>query len=300
MAGSAFDRVNGVLIDRVIIVDSTGSVITEDNPLQVLLAKNPVTTDLRLRISCNPTGYDIIEGNISGRTPVTKMGFNGDIDAAEEDLWAVGGTYVFPAAEQQMEVVSSSGDDAAAGTGARTVRIWYLDSDFVQHEDTVTLNGVTAVPTNATDIFRVNAFRVETAGTGNVAAGNIDIRNLADTPIYSRIPATLTSARNAIYTVPKDNTLYITQVTYSIGSSVGGVFGTFSLRANYCEFTGSICDLFYPYSEIGVEQGPFTISYVIPMKFTEGVDIRVLAKGDNAAANGTATVQWRGWLESTA
>lgn len=35
MAGSAFDRVNGVLVDRVILVDSQGAAITEDNPAGV-------------------------------------------------------------------------------------------------------------------------------------------------------------------------------------------------------------------------------------------------------------------------
>lgn len=246
-----------------------------------------------------PFQYAISGGKDSIRTPFTKMGFNGDIDNQEEDLWAVGGAYVFPSAEMGMEVVSDSALDTSDGTGARTVKIWYLDDTFAEKTEVITLNGVTPVATVATDIYRVNYFRVETAGSGGKAAGNIDIRHLSDTPIYSRIPATLTRARNAIFTVPLGKTLFITQITYSIGSSVGGVFGTFSMRATYCEFDCVRCTLFYPFSEIGVEQGPFTITYVVPMKFTEGVDIRVVAKGDSAAANGTATVQYRGYLEDT-
>ena len=258
---------------------------------------NPVTTDYRIKTACSDFGYDLTRGYAPNTTHVSKMGYNGDIDANEEDLWAVGGTYIFPAENQQMEVVSSSTDDSGNGTGARTVQIWYLDSSFNEYTETLTLNGTTPVPTVATNIYRINFFRVATAGTGGKAAGNIDIRNLSDTPIYSRIPATLTRARNAIYTVPKGKTLYITQMTYSIGSSVGNIFGTFSLRATYCEISGTHCDLFYPFSEIGVQDGPFTIVFSIPMKFVSGCDLRVLCKGDSAAANGIATSQFRGWLE---
>jgi len=229
------------------------------------------------------------------------MGFNPDVDAGEEEIWAVGGSYVWPTAEMRMEIVSSSADDAAEGTGARTVRIRYLTSAFVEKSEDITLTGVTPVPTVAADIYRVNWFRVLTAGSGGKAAGNLDLRHLSDTPIYSRIPTGLTRARNAMYTVPAGKILFITQLTYSTGNSQGGRFCRFSLRSNYEDLSNTLTgNVFYPYSEIGVQDGAFTITYDLPMKFVAGADIKVSAMGDATNADALCSVQYRGWLEATA
>ena len=223
---------------------------------------------------------------------------NIDVDAAEEDLWAVGGLYVWPAANQQMEIVSSSNDDSGNSTGAWTVKIWYLDSSFNEFNETITLMGKIPVATVATNIYRINNFRIQTTGTGGKAAGDIDIRNLADTPIYSRIPTGATRARNSIYTVPAGKAIFITNMTYSIGASAVGHFGRFSFRARYDDITGVPSTIFYPYSEIGVTDMAFTIVYQIPMKFPAGVDIKVSVQADATNANAVCTVQYRGWIET--
>lgn len=311
MAGSMFDKVNGVSVDRVILTDATGISIAAANRLPIAqsaadianlklvsLANNPLTTDNKLMVNAKPYGFDIAQKNVAGHLPFSKIGFNPDVDADEEDLWSVGGKYIWPAAEQGMELVSSSANDAAEGTGARTVYIEYLDSDFVQHTEIITLNGVTPVPTVATDIYRINYFWVLTAGSGKVAAGNIDIRNLADTPIYSRIPVGLTRARNIIFTVPAATCLYISQITYSIGSSKGNVFGRFSLRANYNELTDEATGVMYPYSEVGVDSASFTIEYTVPMRFCTGVDLIVAVQGDATNADAVCSCQFRGWTET--
>lgn len=231
------------------------------------------------------------------KTNFFKTGFNDDIDAAEEDLWAVGGSYVFPAANQQMEVVSSSANDAAEGTGAQTVKVWYLTSALVEKSETVILNGVTPVLTVATDIYRINAFRVVSAGTGGKAAGNIDIRNIANTPIYSRIPAGYNRARNSIYTVPVGKTLCVNQFMFSAGSSAGGVYCRFTLRATYDDKIGTALTLFYPFYEIGLEDGAFESCINLPVRFPAGTDIKISVIGDANNSNAVCTGSYRGWLE---
>ena len=60
------------------------------------------------RVSAMPYLYDIAEGNVSGHTAWSKVGFNPTVATSEEDLWSAGGLYVFPtSATLQMEVVSS-------------------------------------------------------------------------------------------------------------------------------------------------------------------------------------------------
>ena len=232
------------------------------------------------------------------KTDFFKTGYNADVDALEEDLWPVGGMYVFPTAEMGMELVSDSTDDTADGTGARTVKIWYLDSDFIEHTEVITLNGTTPVSTTATDIYRVNAFRILTVGSGASAAGNIDIRHLDDTPIYSRILPGQTRARNSIYTVPSGYTLNLNQVMFSCGSSTGGHYCMFTLNASYDDRIGVVDGMFYPYYEIGIEDGAFESCVDIPVRLPAGTDVKVSVKGDASNANAICTGSYRGWLET--
>lgn len=118
------------------------------------------------------------------------FGRNTNVDNAVVDLWeGPTGTYVFPTVGQQMEVVSTSANDTIAGTGVQKVHIHYLDSDYVPHVETIDMNGLTAVATVATDIFRINSFHAMQVGTGEVSAGNISIRKIDDSVTYGIITA---------------------------------------------------------------------------------------------------------------
>jgi len=267
------------------------------NPLPVSLANNPLTNDLKLRVTNTQYGYEVVEGNIANHTPYSKLSYNPDVDAAEEDMWGYGGMYVFPTGAMGMEVISSNANDTAEGTGARTVKIWYLTTGFAEKTETIILNGTTAVPTAATDIYRINNLRVMTVGSGKTSAGNIDIRHISDIPVYSRIIAGLTRARNSIYTVPVNKTLYIAQISYSAGSSSGGVHCRFTLKAAYDDLTGTLLDFFYPYHEQGVTDAPHNENLVLPLKFISGTDIKVSVQGDATNANAVCTSAYRGWLE---
>jgi len=76
----------------------------------------------------------------------------------------------------QRSLKSSSANDTAAGTGARTVRVTYLNTSFELKTEDVTLNGTAAVNTVATDIAFLEKMEVLTAGTqGGGNAGTISI-----------------------------------------------------------------------------------------------------------------------------
>jgi hypothetical protein len=250
------------------------------------------------RVSAMPYGYDVAEGNIANHIAYDKMGLNEDIDADEEDLWFPGGTYIFPTSGMQMEIYCNSTNDVSTGTGAHSVNIAYLTSDFVQHSTSIVLTSTNPVPTGATDIYRINNVKLESAGSLAKSAGYIDIRSTAGTPIYSRIPASGTRARNAIYTVPHGYDYYVAQNTYSIGNSGNAkVFGRFSMKTNWNIATSTIGDIFFPISEIGITDAVWTAEYAIPLKIRQHTDIRVTCKGDAVTANAVASVQYRGWLE---
>jgi hypothetical protein len=77
---------------------------------------------------------------------------------------------------ESFEIVSSSANDTAAGTGVRTVEICYIDAAYAIACTTLTMNGTTPVPVGVLGAKMILWMETKTAGTGNVAAGNISLR----------------------------------------------------------------------------------------------------------------------------
>jgi len=251
--------------------------------------------DNKIRVSSTPYLYDIIENSISGHTPWSKIGYNPSIGISEEAIWEVGGEYVWPTGEMRMEVASSSANDDMGSTGVEKVIINYLDSTFTEKSEIVEMDGLNAVPTVATDIFRVNSFRAYQVGTGGGAADNIDLRHITNTPIYSRIVKGYTRSRNVIYTVPKDKVLFITSTSVTVNGANKGVRVT--TRATYDSTRPTeVLNFFMPYTEFAMPNGTVLRPLEIPTKFIEGVRINVTGVADQDGA--VCSVALRGWVES--
>lgn len=85
-------------------------------------------------------------------------------------------TYVEQTTQAQRSIVSTSANDSSAGTGARQVRITYYDATCTgPFFETVTLNGLTAVNTVATNICFIE--RMDVVSVGSVGA-NVGTLNL--------------------------------------------------------------------------------------------------------------------------
>jgi len=140
---------------------------------------------------------------------VNKFGSNPDIDtAAEESIWANGGLYVWPTAARIHDIVSDSTDDAAAGTGARTVFIEGIGADGKEQTETVTLNGTTDVPTTKTWLA-INRMVVLTAGTGGKNAGVITATAQTDSTVSANIAIGINQTQLACFMVPNDKDLFL-------------------------------------------------------------------------------------------
>jgi hypothetical protein len=159
--------------------------------------------------------YAAATGLYTTATRIATLGNNPNIDTATqpEDVWAGAQLGVLnsvdhrfipkPTSAVAMEVVSDSANDTAAGTGARTVVIGYLDSTYTAKTATITLNGTTAVamPEN---VLRVNSVIVATVGTvGGNNIGNVSVRAAGGLgATYGYMAAAIGIARNSLYTVP--------------------------------------------------------------------------------------------------
>lgn len=84
--------------------------------------------------------------------------------------------YTPPGNNAQRSVKSTNANDSAAGTGARKVKITYLDAACNgPFTETVTLNGVTGVNTVATNIALIEKLEVAEVGSGGGNAGAIQL-----------------------------------------------------------------------------------------------------------------------------
>lgn len=247
------------------------------------------------RYVSTPYLYQIAEDNIPGHKHWLKLGYNASVDtAAEEDIWDYGGAYVFPTAPMQMEVVGGA-QDTAAGTGIQQVMIVYLDGNYMEKTEIVTMDATTPVNTRATDIFRINALHAYRVGTAGVAAGSVDISETDASPVFSRIALGHTRARTATYTVPQGKTLYVTNANFSANGATTSKSVVITVLATYDELREKRTDFFMPMAEIGLTDNHAALCFDIPLKFPERTDIRVI--GTAASNTNIVTSAMRGWLE---
>lgn len=239
----------------------------------------------------------ISEGDIPGHSSFGKNGVNSDVGTSWETVWGASTNYVFPTSAMQMEVVSSNNvaDFFLGGTGAKQVYIKYLKADYTEATEYINLSGTTAVSTVATDIYRINNFRVNSVGSGGGNVGNLTIRGIGGGATYGYIPVGENRAQSSIYTVPKDYTLYITGIGFS---SVGNKIMRFTSEATYDTVLGvttTAGTLFYPYTTVATFNSPYYQTLDTPTRFPQYTDLRIQVVADSAGSE--ATAQYKGWLE---
>lgn len=163
-------------------------------------------------------------GSYSDRFIINKFGRNPDVDSATapEDIWDAGGLYTgFPTtgSAEVLRLTSDSANDAAAGTGARTVTVFGLDGNYAQISETVTLNGTTPVTTTNT-FWRVYRTYAATAGSNGTNVGNITVQhNVTTANVFAYILAGTGQAHNSNYTVPAGYTAYMRNYNGSMNST---------------------------------------------------------------------------------
>lgn len=205
-------------------------------------------------------------------------GANLDVaNAATEDLWGSATQYVALTADTAMEVVSSSVNDASAGTGARTVRVKGVKADFTLEEEDVTLNGTTAV-IFAETYLAIYEVVVLTAGSGGVNAGKLTCRVSVAGASQNHVEIGENKSSHGIYPVPAGFTLLIHEVFISTDASSGvnvkfyeidtGNTGLKTLRSNF-------------------QANSISRNFKVPIKFNEKTHI--IAEATNGSG-GTAFV----------
>ncbi len=230
-----------------------------------------------------PFYLQVARNQISFHKSNFKFGFNSDVDDSLETVWAQGGLYSYLASASVLKVSSSSTADTSAGTGARTVEISGLDTNYDEISETVTLNGQTAVNTT-NEFLRINRMVVRSAGSGGQNAGVIYAgTGTVTTGVPANKYATIAIGDNqtvmALWTVPRGYTAYLLQTDITVATTQNNKYCTVHLVSRPNGEVFQIKDKFVK-AESSVHQ-----AYTIPLKFEEKTDIEVRAIGDSAGAD---------------
>lgn len=232
------------------------------------------TSDLLYKI-------EIANGNVTGVKSLFKFGFNSDVNGTEETIWDRGGLYVYPSVATIMKVSSSSANDTALGTGARTIVVSGLDTNYNETEETVTLNGQTAVNT-VNSYIRVNRAYVVTAGSGGTAAGDIYVGTgtvTAGVPatVYAKITLGQNQTLMAVWTVPAGYTAYL--LKGNIGSGTANTNQYLVARLIQRPYNS----VFRTAAKVTFQTGEIAFNFEMPVPISEKTDIeaRAYSSGSN-------------------
>ena len=171
----------------------------------------------------NESYFNIARGKINKATNIHKFGRNPNVGGAPETIWEQGGVYTYLTVASTVYVSGADAQDSAAGTGARTVTVQGLDTDYNAIEETLTVDG--AVSTKS--FLRVFRAFVASAGslqtnkgdvlvsTGASGGGTVlaKIATIGTGTVYGQGQTNL-----ALYTIPAGKKGYLTNWNIGVGA----------------------------------------------------------------------------------
>jgi len=157
-------------------------------------------------------------------------GYVGTSSAAAYAIRAT--AYTPQGTDAQRSIASSSANDTAAGTGARKVRITYLNTAMQEKTEDITLNGTTGVNTTSLDMALLQKMEVIEVGSGGGNAGTISIYTQINKGgvVWGSIAAGENQTYWAHHYVPTGKTCYM--LNLSVGSTVVGGWASVQRSGN--------------------------------------------------------------------
>ena len=175
--------------------------------------------------SSNSYNVDLSLGLIEGQSSSGKVSFNPDLGETFEDLWPLGGSYVWPTALESWEIFSDSIEDDTAGTGATTVALFCLDGSYNELPPVlVVMDGTTPVSIPG-QFYRINQALVlggGLQGSAGTNVGNITIRRVSDQEPRRYIAAGKSISQDVHFTVPAAKTALLSSVSYYYEKNFAG------------------------------------------------------------------------------
>ena len=130
----------------------------------------------------------VAANTVTNVTLVQPYADNATIGTSFETITNTNADQVLPViAGADIDIVSADANDdgSPAGTGAQTVRVTYLDDDFNQAYEDVTMNGTTEVELTEQNISFIQKAEITASGTGLASAGAITLADVTGGGVHA-------------------------------------------------------------------------------------------------------------------
>ena len=217
-------------------------------------------------------------GAFEGSQSTAVGGFSSALTAGvTEDIWCEDGEKEWLTSAEIINVFSSSADDTAAGSGARTLLLNGLDAAGSPISEVVTLNGITPVVTSNAYLFVSSAFLL-TAGSGETNAGDISFQASVSASIQNCIPAGNGLTDSAHYQTPLGKQFLPLSFEFSATKVAGGQLPlvNFNIQARFRAPDSAWISILSRDLDTAV-QNQLEIYNAVPISIQQGAQLRVQA-----------------------
>jgi hypothetical protein len=222
---------------------------------------------------------------------LTKFGSNLDVDNVAETLGALGDDPEtrFTLDAETLSIVSSDAADDSAGTGARLLLLQCINSDGLQVDVVVVMDGTTPVVTTQTCKF-LNRALVFSAGTGLRNAGSIMITQSTSGVDLAVIPANRSVTQQLEYYVPSDRRCFIDRLVLTGRKTTSGsarIDANIRIYSNFVQVVYDIRDYLLAVSATDsdvIEREDFKAEQLAP---NEIFVVELTSSANNSAVTGS-------------
>lgn len=157
----------------------------------------------------------LIEGQLSRR----KFGRNFSVGTSDETVWTYSANWIPTQIASTIRVkAGGNANDTAAGTGARTISLIFLDDSWNEVTETLTLAGASASAVTSALCRRLISAKVVYVGTYHGSnEGDIIIEQTTGGAIMGNMDLGKGTTEQSIYTVPAGYTMYVTDIFVGVG-----------------------------------------------------------------------------------
>jgi hypothetical protein len=230
-----------------------------------------------------PFELQVGRGQIPGHSIIHVFGFNPAVATAEETVWPIDGILGHPPSPTVMTVSSTSANDTAAGTGARTVLIEGVNGTGGYASEIVVLNGQTPVSTVA-EYDSIERLVVLTVGSGEKNAGLIYIGTGTVTAGVPTVPYNVIDTGENLsitghWTCPVGFTGYVVRGSFSVGPTAGNNFVRGRLKLRGADGVTRTA------AKVTVQSGVADFDFSYPVKINATECITATAQGSGGSAS---------------
>jgi hypothetical protein len=257
-----WNKFKQIVVFSFLLVPSANALNQYDYRKNVRITNEQLLIGTTVELSVTVAGLEASKGNLVGTTVLHKFGHQPDCDTGTDPCWIWDGpttTWVRNSTGRIHGIYSDSGLDDDGNTGCREINIDGVNNHFLTSSETVTMDGQTHVLT-LNDYVVIHRMECTRFGSTKLNQGTIYAFPLVETTTIAVISPNIGQTLMAIYAVPKDKDLYLTELWASVG---GGKAKVASVDMQMT-FSGFATKRFFGISEANGSPAPLIPPLKVP------------------------------------